>query len=180
MELTEPDSERQLQDHATRQLGVAGYRQYEISNWSKLGQTCRHNMRYWQGENCLGLGPSAQSYMSGCRFGNVSNLDQYCRRLEVGDLAVFERESLSILQQDKERVVFGLRLLDGVPIDWVETNKCDPRWAATFTSSTAIPIGPMFLAPVAIDPRPTRHLTSPSPAPPWSGLAYEWTTSTKS
>lgn len=134
LELTEPDSERQLQDHATRQLGVAGYRQYEISNWSKLGQTCRHNMRYWQGENYLGLGPSAQSYMSGCRFGNVSNLDQYCRRLEVGELAVFERESLSILQQHKERVVFGLRLLDGVPIDWVETNKCDPRWAATFTS----------------------------------------------
>jgi oxygen-independent coproporphyrinogen-3 oxidase len=52
----------------------------------------------------------------------------------MGELPVVKREPLSILQQDKERVVFGLRLLEGVPINWIETNKCDPVWAASFAS----------------------------------------------
>ena len=134
LDLIETHAEKQLLDHAAEQLETAGFCQYEISNWSKPDGQCRHNRRYWQGEDYLGLGPSAQSYMVGCRFGNVSNLEQYCRRLEMGELPVVEREPMSILQQDKERVVFGLRLLEGVPIDWIETNKCDPVWAASFAS----------------------------------------------
>jgi len=134
LDLIETETERQLQVHATEQLKFAGYCQYEISNWSKPGRACRHNRRYWQAEDYLGLGPSAQSYISGCRFGNVSNLDQYCGILENGESPVAERESLSILQQDKERVVFGLRMLDGVPSDWIEPNKQDPAWAASLDS----------------------------------------------
>ena len=134
LDLIETDIERQFQIHAAEQLETTGFCQYEISNWSKPGGQCRHNRRYWQGEDYLGLGPSAQSYMAGCRFGNVSNLEQYCRRLKMGELPVVEREPMSILQQDKERVVFGLRLLEGVPINWIETNKCDPVWAASFAS----------------------------------------------
>ncbi len=131
LDLLENETERQLQVHATEQLKFAGYYQYEISNWSKPGRACRHNRRYWQGEDYLGLGPSAQSYLSGCRFGNVANLDQYCGLLENGESPVAEREYLSILQQDKERVVFGLRMLDGVPRDWIEPNKQDTTWAAS-------------------------------------------------
>jgi oxygen-independent coproporphyrinogen-3 oxidase len=132
--LIEATIERQLESQATELLEVAGYVHYEISNWAKPGRACRHNRRYWQGEDYLGFGPSAQSYMAGYRFGNVSNIEQYCRRLENGELPVVERESLSILQQEKERVVFGLRLLEGVPLDWIETNKRDPSWAASFDS----------------------------------------------
>ena len=131
---TETHVEQRLLDYASERLDLAGYEHYEISNWSKPGWACRHNRRYWQGEEYLGLGPSAQSYMAGCRFGNVSNLDQYCHRLENGELPVAERESLSILQQDKERIVFGLRLIDGVPSDWIEAVNRDPAWAASFTS----------------------------------------------
>ncbi len=134
LNLIEATIERQLQRYATELLEVAGYLHYEISNWAKPGRACRHNRRYWQGEDYLGLGPSAQSYMAGCRFGKVPNLEQYCRSLEQRELPIVERELLSILQQNKERVVFGLRLLEGVPLDWVETNKRDPAWAASFTS----------------------------------------------
>jgi oxygen-independent coproporphyrinogen-3 oxidase len=134
LDLIETETERQLEVHATEQLEFAGYCQYEISNWSKPGGACRHNRRYWQAEDYLGLGPSAQSYISGCRFGNVSNLDQYCGILENGESPVAERESLSILQQGKERVAFGLRMLDGVPNDWIEPNKRDPAWAASLVS----------------------------------------------
>jgi len=132
--LMESDREREFQLHATGQLEVAGFCQYEISNWSKPGFQCRHNRRYWQGQDVVGLGPSAQSYVSGCRFGNVANLEHYCRRLEGGEWAVDERESLSIVQQERERVVFGLRLLVGVPMDWITKNTYDHAWAASFAS----------------------------------------------
>lgn len=134
LDLIETDVERQFQAQVTKLLEVAGYDQYEISNWSKQGQACRHNRRYWQGQAYVGVGPSAQSYLSGCRFGNVANLDQYCRQLENGEMPVAEREHLSIVQQEKERVVFGLRLLDGVPINSVERIVDDPAWIASLDS----------------------------------------------
>jgi len=134
LDLIETDVERQFQAYATKQLDAAGFAQYEISNWSKKGHVCRHNRRYWQGQDYVGLGPSAQSYLSGCRFGNVANLDQYCRQLEGGEMPVAEREHLSNVQQEKERVVFGLRLLDGVPIDSVERMLDDPAWTTSLAS----------------------------------------------
>ena len=134
LRLFETDTERQLQVQATEQLQIEGYGQYEISNWSKPGRQCRHNRRYWQGEDYLGFGPSAQSYLAGCRSGNVESLEQYCRHLEKKELPVVDREQLTILQQDKERVVFGLRLLDGVPIDWVKKNEHDPAWTASLVT----------------------------------------------
>ncbi len=130
----ETETERQFQVYANEQLAAGGYEHYEISNWAKPGRACRHNQRYWKGQDFLGLGPSAQSYMAGCRFGNVSNLEQYCGRLENGQSAVTEQEFLSISQQEKERVVFGFRMLDGVPKDWVASNARDPDWAALFTA----------------------------------------------
>jgi oxygen-independent coproporphyrinogen-3 oxidase len=132
--LLEADREREFQLRAIEQLEVSGFSHYEISNWAKPGFQCRHNRRYWQGQDVVGLGPSAQSYVSGCRFGNVANLEHYCRRLEGGELPVHERESLSIIQQERERVVFGLRLLDGVPIDWITKNTHDHVWAASLAS----------------------------------------------
>ena len=134
LQLMESDRERALQFHSVERLEVAGFSQYEISNWSKPGFQCRHNRRYWRGEEYVGFGPSAQSYVSGCRFGNVSNLEQYCQQLENGELAVTEREPLSILQQHKERVVFGLRLLEGVPNDWLDFKTRDPAWAGSLAS----------------------------------------------
>ena len=84
LDLIETEVERQLQAQAITLLEVAGYARYEISNWVKPGHACRHNRRYWQGQDYVGMGPSAQSYLSGCRFGNVANLDQYCQQLENG------------------------------------------------------------------------------------------------
>lgn len=134
LDLIETEVERQLQAQAITLLDVAGYARYEISNWLKPGQACRHNRRYWQGQDYIGMGPSGQSYLSGYRFGNVANLDQYCRQLENGGMPVAVREQLSIVQQEKERVVFGLRLLEGVPINSVERIMNDPVWEASLAS----------------------------------------------
>lgn len=127
--LMNPDDEAEFQARANVQLDTRGYRRYEISNWAKPGYACRHNLRYWQGLDYLGLGPSAQSYVSGCRFGNVSSLHQYTKQLECGNLPVVEKERLSRIQQEKERAVFGLRLLQGIPLEWIPPLAQDAVWA---------------------------------------------------
>lgn len=45
-----------------------GFKQYEISNFSKEGCECRHNLKYWRCEDYLGIGPSAHSCAGGKRF----------------------------------------------------------------------------------------------------------------
>ncbi len=131
-ELMDPHVEETFQDQADAQLERRGFQRYEISNWAKSGSVCQHNLRYWQGLEYLGLGPSAQSYLAESRFGNVSNIEQYRTHLEAGELPVVQKECLSRLQQEKERIVFGLRLIEGVPIHWINGLSQDKSWAMSF------------------------------------------------
>jgi oxygen-independent coproporphyrinogen-3 oxidase len=114
----EPDAVLQnaMEDEAVRRLAKAGFERYEISNFSRTGYACRHNLHYWRGDDYLGLGPSAQSYLNGCRFGNVEDLEVYHRALEAGRAPVAESAHLSPEQRRREAVVFGLRLIEGINV----------------------------------------------------------------
>ncbi|MFQ5991654.1 MAG: radical SAM family heme chaperone HemW [Nitrospiraceae bacterium] len=114
-----PDTKIQnsMEDLAADQLSQAGYDHYEISNYCRPDYACRHNLLYWQGGEYLGLGPSAQSYVQGCRFGTVDDLRIYARELQQGRLPVRDLEQLTPAQQWREAIVFGLRLMSGVNLD---------------------------------------------------------------
>lgn len=45
-----------------------GYAQYEISNFSKSGYESRHNLKYWNCEEYIGIGSSAHSFVDGRRY----------------------------------------------------------------------------------------------------------------
>ncbi len=51
-------------------LEEQGYLHYEISNFARMGFQCRHNLGYWEGDDYLGLGPSATSTVQGKRWTN--------------------------------------------------------------------------------------------------------------
>lgn len=113
-----PDQELQnaMEGEADARLAEAGFLHYEISNYCRPGYACRHNLLYWQGGDYLGLGPSAQSYVAGCRYGNVADLTQYGKKLALGEAPVDQVEQLSAEQCRREAVVFGLRLLEGIDL----------------------------------------------------------------
>ena len=112
-----PDEDLQIEmDRAAQQiLGNAGYERYEISNYAKPGYACRHNLLYWTNGEYLGLGPSAQSYLDGLRFGSVADLAVYNTSLMESRLPIEDRERLSEEEQLRDAVIFGLRLIQGIP-----------------------------------------------------------------
>ncbi len=104
-------------------LSEAGFLRYEISNYAKPGFACRHNLLYWTDGDYLGLGPSAQSYVNGVRFGNVADLTAYVGMLAEHHLPITERTDLSNFEQQQDALIFGLRLLRGVPLNRVRDSE---------------------------------------------------------
>ncbi len=81
---TEEEADRKMYAKALEMLDAAGYRQYEISNVSKPGYECRHNLRYWNMGEYIGLGPSAHSFMGGARYANPPDVRAYSERIAQG------------------------------------------------------------------------------------------------
>lgn len=77
----DPDLAADMYELASEVLTSAGYRQYEISNWSKPGHQCRHNLQYWRAGPYLGLGAGAHGYSWGVRYANVLAIKSYIGRL---------------------------------------------------------------------------------------------------
>lgn len=118
-DLPDEDSEREMYYLTQEFLKEQGYDRYEISNYSKKGYECRHNIGYWTGMEYLGLGLGASSYMNGCRFHNSADLNDY-RTAHFGKEEDFSRvlrqelERLSIEEKMEEYMFLGLRLTRGV------------------------------------------------------------------
>ncbi len=112
-----PDEGLQIEMDAAAQgiLSDAGYERYEVSNYAQPGYACRHNLLYWTNGEYLGLGPSAQSYLDGIRFGNIADLAAYDTSLTANRLPIEDRTRLSEQEQLRDAVIFGLRLIRGIP-----------------------------------------------------------------
>ena len=113
-----PDELLQVEMDAVTEsvLTTAGFVHYEISNYAQPGRLCRHNLLYWTDGDYLGLGPSAQSYLNASRFGNIADLDSYVEQLSRRRLARTEEMRLSPGARQRDALVFGLRLVQGVPV----------------------------------------------------------------
>jgi len=108
------DVEREMLLDARGRLAGAGFRAYEISNFARPGEECRHNLVYWRNRDYLGVGVSSASYLDGERASNVRDLRAYLERIESGTDALAERERLDPAARLGETVMLGLRLDEGV------------------------------------------------------------------
>ncbi len=97
-------------------LGAAGFIDYEISNFALPGFESRHNLGYWRGEDYLGLGPSACSTIGALRWKNVPDTQTYAERIARGESVRMEQEKLDAATRARERIMFGLRMREGVAL----------------------------------------------------------------
>lgn len=91
-------------------LAKAGYRQYEISNFSRDGYRSRHNLKYWNCDEYLGFGPAAYSDFSGKRFGNSRDISAYVAGKDITE----EIDVPSACDRKNEFVMLSMRLSDGI------------------------------------------------------------------
>ncbi|GAB3115163.1 radical SAM family heme chaperone HemW [Janibacter alkaliphilus] len=111
------DDEADKYELADELLTAAGYGWYEISNWARTpADRCRHNLAYWRGDDWWGVGPGAHSHVAGTRWWNVKHPAAWAARLAEQRSPAAARELLTGEQSHDERVLLGVRLVDGLPV----------------------------------------------------------------
>ena len=114
------DTDRKMYHLAADKLGKAGYLHYETSNFAKSGRECQHNLKYWMGDEYLGLGVAAYSYLNENgyrRFGNMADLDDYLKSIENENKPIFEEDVISETDLILEYIMLRLRLRQGIDFD---------------------------------------------------------------
>jgi oxygen-independent coproporphyrinogen-3 oxidase len=107
------DDQLQMLDTAEEVLAASGLNRYEISNYARPGFECRHNLSCWRGGNYLGLGCAASSRVGLRRWTNEPDLDSYLTAVTR------EVELLTPTMDAVERVVFGLRMTEGIDLEGI-------------------------------------------------------------
>ncbi|MFA5780484.1 MAG: radical SAM family heme chaperone HemW [Elusimicrobiota bacterium] len=103
------DTDADMYEFAIEYLKKNGYHHYEISNFSKPGFECEHNINYWKNGEYIGFGLGAVSYIKGKRIKNTENLTDY-----LNGKFRSEFEELDCERKMSEDLMLGLRLTGGV------------------------------------------------------------------
>ena len=130
--IPDENTDRMMYSMTKKVLKAAGYKRYEISNYSLPGLESQHNKVYWTGGQYIGFGIGAASYFKGERFNNIKNLDNYIEicedvrdeltkdtdRVRLYDSATgILREDIQTVyidQRIEEFMYLGLRMTAGV------------------------------------------------------------------
>lgn len=124
---TSDELDRQMHHQTCDMLKDSGFAHYEISNWSKPRYECRHNLKYWQFIDYLGIGPSAASFLNGFRFEVVSSLTDFMLAHKINRdvyrpdeiyTNIFSEVHQNTLKDSAGEFAFtALRTVDGISFD---------------------------------------------------------------
>lgn len=117
LNLLPEDLVAEMYEYLVMAMRDAGYLHYEISNFTKPGMECRHNLRYWNYEEYIGLGAGAVSFIDGIRFRKPESLARYIDDVKSGIISISEVEKLSLKTKVSERLMLGLRLIEGISLN---------------------------------------------------------------
>lgn len=104
-------------------------RRYEISNYAKPGFEARHNLAYWNGDDYLGLGAGAHSFLrvrdgdpakAGLRWSNYALPAKYVSEATATGHADSWNDTLTARDAAFEYFFLGLRKIDGVTLSGFE------------------------------------------------------------
>ena len=135
------DLQADMFEWSLERMGREGFSHYEISNWSREGRQCRHNLVYWHNGDWLGLGAGAHSHLLGERFADAASPRRYIELVHdasVGEAGrvgsssrasspldvmtqVVMREAPDVEREMAETAFLALRLREGLDIQAFET-----------------------------------------------------------
>ena len=130
------DLQADMFEWSIERMKRAGYQHYEVSNWSRPGRECRHNLTYWRNGDWLGLGAGAHSHLFGERFADAASPSRSIalvqeqgtrdKELEGSGRPVTEmaqigmREEYDEAREMSETVFLALRLREGLDLSAFE------------------------------------------------------------
>jgi oxygen-independent coproporphyrinogen-3 oxidase len=106
--------ELSLYAYAIDTLERSGFEHYEISNFARPRQRCRHNQVYWANHAYFGFGMGAARYVQGRRELNTRSLETYLQRVLRGESATFQTETLEPAERARETLALQLRRSEGI------------------------------------------------------------------
>jgi len=112
-----PDDDRQADAYAVADdmLTAAGLQCYEVSNWARPGEECRHNALYWNRGEYWGIGCAAHGHTDGRRWWNVRTPERYVEAITAGASPEAASESLDPVTRAEEAFALALRTAAGAP-----------------------------------------------------------------
>ncbi len=114
------DEERSMYFTSVGLLSKAGFTQYEISNFAKKGYRCSHNLKYWNCDEYIGLGPGAHSYFAGKRFSFKKDISLYVDSFDpqkrVSEQLLDEYIDIPYPSRVAEYVMLRFRLSAGINV----------------------------------------------------------------
>lgn len=108
------DVDRIMYETAYQYFYKFGIKQYEISNFAKKGFQCRHNLKYWQNSDYIGLGPSAGSFSNRVRTLNNFDIKTYLANINKSGFSFDYSRKSSNEDLVCETAVLGLRKREGI------------------------------------------------------------------
>lgn len=112
--LLSDETQLAMLDLAETKLAQASFARYEISNYALSRFECHHNVACWRGEEYIGLGPAATSHVGLKRWTNRPSVHAYLSAIEAGRNPPCDVEVLTLALKRQERVIFGLRMAEGI------------------------------------------------------------------
>jgi oxygen-independent coproporphyrinogen-3 oxidase len=111
-----PDDDDQAEkyDLADERLRAAGLTWYEVSNWARAGDECRHNVLYWRRGEYAGIGCAAHGHLAGRRSWNVRTPERYIAAIAAGGSPESGAEVLTVEDRADEALLLALRTAEGI------------------------------------------------------------------
>ncbi len=106
--LPDDDTDREMYHYTLDFLKGKGFIQYEISNFAKKGFECKHNIKYWDCNEYIGLGAAAHSYIGNKRFSNSCDIAEYMTGNKRDEILLSRNDEMS------EFMMLGLRKTSGI------------------------------------------------------------------
>lgn len=142
LQLPSEDESAEQYLYVCQQLEQAGYHQYEISNFAKPGQESRHNLKYWNCEDVVGIGPAAHSLWKGKRSFYPRDIQGFIqgalREAEENDpiIVTGSMEEYGMLRlrltEGISKELFEKRFGRSIPSEWIDNaQKLPPNLCIT-------------------------------------------------